>query len=137
MEKSLNRVVEIYQLDADNSQVFEDATSDVVDMTEYKKVYKTLITLYNQYIDSTDREVLSIIFQHFNINRPDDYKARSLSVSDVVILDGIKYYCQKDGWKLVYDPNDLPKEMTEDEKQQQADWQMEEEEAIDPKGIFL
>lgn len=46
-------------------------------------------------------EVLESLFEIFNLNHPDDYEARSLSVSDIVVLDGTPYYCDSFGWKEV------------------------------------
>ena len=51
---------------------------------------------------NTDYEFLEKVFEMFNINHPDDYKASSLSVSDIVVLDGIyHYYCDSMGWELL------------------------------------
>lgn len=50
----------------------------------------------------TDYEYLEKIFEIFNIDHPDDYKASSLSVSDIVVLDNkYHYYCDSTGWKLL------------------------------------
>lgn len=37
-------------------------------------------------------------FYDFNMNYPDDYEGRSLSVSDIVVLDGAGYYCDSIGF---------------------------------------
>ena len=42
---------------------------------------------------------LDDIFEKFNIDRPDDFKGHSMSVSDVVGIDGRYYYC--DSWTWV------------------------------------
>ena len=55
-------------------------------------------------IDSCKAEpvfVLDEIFEMFNVARPVDFKGHSLSVSDVVVLDGVAYYCDSFGWKEV------------------------------------
>ena len=55
-------------------------------------------------IDSCKAEpafVLDKIFEMFNVARPVDFKGHSLSVSDVVVLDGVAYYCDSFGWKEV------------------------------------
>jgi len=41
---------------------------------------------------------LEKLFEIFNINHPADFRGHSLSVSDVVELDGVKYYCDAQGW---------------------------------------
>lgn len=54
--------------------------------------------------------VLESLFETFNINHPGDYRDRSLSVGDVVVLieDGKRtaYACEPAGWTrlLVFDP---------------------------------
>lgn len=57
-------------------------------------------------------ELLENLFEKFNLYHPEGYKARSMSVSDVVrINDGneIKYYyCDSIGWK------DITKEVKEE-----------------------
>ena len=37
----------------------------------------------------------------FNLSKPNDFHGHSLSVSDVVELDGEKYYVERFGWKKV------------------------------------
>lgn len=44
---------------------------------------------------------LEHIFEAFNIRRPKDFKGHSLSVSDVVVMDGKAWYCDSIGWKEV------------------------------------
>ena len=45
---------------------------------------------------------LDDLYRKFNIGkRPDDYKGRSLSVSDVVLMDGQFNYCDDYGWQQV------------------------------------
>jgi len=45
-----------------------------------------------------DTYYLEKLFEIFNINHPEDYRGHSLSVSDVVELDGVNYYCDSHGW---------------------------------------
>lgn len=39
------------------------------------------------------------VFVMFNMNHPDGYIGRSLSVSDIVEMDGKTMYCDTFGWK--------------------------------------
>ena len=41
---------------------------------------------------------LEELFEIFNIRRPEDFKGRSMSVSDIVEVDGKNYYCDAAGW---------------------------------------
>ena len=47
--------------------------------------------------------VLDDIFRQFNINHPKDFKGHSLSVSDVVYIDGHYWFCDSYGWEDVTD----------------------------------
>ena len=51
-----------------------------------------------------DCENLSEIYMMFNLNFPEGYKGRSLSVSDVVYIDDTKefWYCDRIGWQKIY-----------------------------------
>lgn len=62
--------------------------------------YKTVYT--GQIQDGDPNEILEKLFVQFNYNHPADYKARSLSVSDLVTLEGIgTYFCDSVGWKNI------------------------------------
>lgn len=50
-------------------------------------------------IDCSEGEYLERIFTRFNINRPEDFKGHSLSVSDVIVLNGTAYYTDSFGFK--------------------------------------
>lgn len=62
----------------------------------YKKVYESELTGNP---DVEDERYLDILFGTLNVLHPADYKARSLSVSDVVVLRGVAYFCEPFGWK--------------------------------------
>ena len=57
------------------------------DFEFYKKSYEGKVN-----VDLEDVEdILCNIYETFNINHPSDYKARSLSVGDIIELDNVKY----------------------------------------------
>lgn len=63
------------------------------DISQYKKVYEDEVT------EMTDLfYMLESIFRKFNHRYPSDFYGHSLSVSDVVNVDGINYYCDSYGW---------------------------------------
>ena len=67
---------------------------DYVHPEYYEKTYEGDIET-----DKTDEyEILAEIFTLLNVNHPEDYKGHSLSVSDIVMLNGKKYYCDSYGW---------------------------------------
>ena len=93
----------ILQLDSYNQYVMKDEKLFVswddlnkyskFDISQYKKVYEDEVT------EMTDLfHILESIFEKFNHRHPSDFYGHSLSVSDVVNVDGINYYCDSYGW---------------------------------------
>ena len=67
---------------------------DYVHPEYYEKTYEGNIET-----NKTDEiKILEEIFTLLNINHPEDYKGHSLSVSDIVVLNDKKYYCNSYGW---------------------------------------
>ena len=60
---------------------------------QYKKVYEGEVQEEKDILHT-----LESIFEKFNRQHPSDFYGHSLSVSDVVVLDGISYYCDSYGW---------------------------------------
>ena len=61
---------------------------------DYKKVYSgNLDTKSDNML-----EILDIIFEMFNLRHPDDFHGHSLSVSDVVMINGDMYFCDSCSW---------------------------------------
>ena len=92
--------VQILQLknikDTDYSfMAFEYAINHGFKLNDYKQVYDDEFIFDNL---STET-ILDKLYMRFNINHPVDFRGHSLSVSDIVILDGVKYYCNPLGWK--------------------------------------
>jgi hypothetical protein len=55
--------------------------------------------VYEGFVD--DEDALESLFYIFNADRPEDFKGRSMSVSDVVELDGKYYYTDILGFKEI------------------------------------
>jgi len=66
-----------------------------VDINEYTKTYEGTIE-GNDIIS-----MLEELFEIFNIRHPEDFHGHSLSVSDIVILDDIIWYCDSTGWQEI------------------------------------
>lgn len=67
-----------------------------VDLNNYNEVY--MDDLYSS-IFSKNIDILEEIFQKFNMGqKPESYKGHSLSVSDIVVLDGVNYYVDSFGF---------------------------------------
>lgn len=47
------------------------------------------------------KDILEDLFDIFNVRLPSDYKGRSMSVSDIIVLNGIPYYCDSFGFKEI------------------------------------
>lgn len=65
---------------------------DQIDLDDYKVVYEGEL----EYPEIPN--ALEELFEIFNIRRPEDFKGRSMSVSDIVEVDGKNYYCDAAGW---------------------------------------
>lgn len=76
---------------------YEWAKEHGFNLDDYKEVYKDDLPNPSEELDYSN--ILETLFYTFNIDRPEDYKARSLSVSDIVILGEKKFYCDSFGWK--------------------------------------
>lgn len=67
-----------------------------VDLNNYNEVYED--DLYSS-IFSKNIDILEEIYQKFNMGqKPESYKGHSLSVSDIVVLDGVNYYVDSFGF---------------------------------------
>lgn len=67
-----------------------------VDLNNYNEVY--VDDLYSS-IFSKNIDILEEIYQKFNVGqKPESYKGHSLSVSDIVVLDGVNYYVDSFGF---------------------------------------
>jgi hypothetical protein len=85
----------IYQVDPHNCDyAFEwwSWAKDRFNFNDYTLVYEGEVEVEDV------NKTLEDLFTKFNINRPADFNGHSLSVSDIVELDGKFYYCDNVGW---------------------------------------
>lgn len=68
------------------------------DISTYDRVYEGDFIEFERKDGSISKQLESV-YTKFNIDRPDDYKGRSLSVSDVVVAKGNAYYVDTFGFK--------------------------------------
>ena len=73
---------------------YDYAKEHGLSLDDYDVVYEDEIET-GRYIENT----LENIFTKFNINRPEDFKGHSMSVSDIVILGGEYWYTDSFGFK--------------------------------------
>lgn len=97
----MNYKVKIYQINAETAQhkLFEGFSGEPINMNDYKFIYETV---HKSNVKDPIR-VLNEVYQSFNISKPKDFKGHSLSVSDIVLLNGIPYYVDRFGFKLIDD----------------------------------
>lgn len=88
--------LKIYQIKdfAHCKYVFQDYDSAKEKDFNFSQDYKCV---WEEEVDSDIS--LEDIFTRFNIDRPTDFKGHSLSVSDIVDLEGHKFYCNSCGWE--------------------------------------
>ena len=65
---------------------------DQINLDDYEVVYEGKL----EYSEMPN--ALEELFEIFNIRHPEDFKGHSLSVSDIVEVDGENYYCDAVGW---------------------------------------
>lgn len=72
----------------------------VLDGQQFKKVDYNIV--YDGMIeDGKPISVLERLFEKFNIAHPEDFRGHSLSVGDIVVLDGVAYVCNSFGWDKI------------------------------------
>lgn len=67
-------------------------------LKDYNKVYSG--SLFRS-LSETITDHLERLFTIFNLQHPVDFRGHSLSVSDVVKIDGRYFYCDLFGWKEI------------------------------------
>ena len=97
---------EIYQVDMSQPtgakimfrslrNIQKDGTSLTLDA--YKKVYEGDF----EEKKNSNLPVTEQLYVMFNISRPEDFKGHSLSLSDIIIVDGQQYFCDDCGFKAI------------------------------------
>lgn len=100
--------IEIYQLKADirnravRFQSLANFTTEkgAPSVADYDRVYECT-TAELGLANVPDSRLKEEIFRVFSIDKPVDFKGHSLSISDVVVLDGAAYYVDVYGFKQV------------------------------------
>ena len=71
---------------------YYEQCKDKIDLDDYEVVYEDEL----DYPEMPN--ALEELFEIFNNKRPKDFECRSMSISDVVEIDGKNYYCDFVGW---------------------------------------
>ena len=70
-----------------------DWVKDKIDLKDYEVTYEGEL----DYPEMPD--ALEELFDIFNVRCPNDFKGRTMAVSDIVEVEGKNYYCDGVGWK--------------------------------------
>ena len=89
----------IYQITNDDCEYKFDWWKFAKDQLNLEKDYEVVYEGEIEPAGGNDIATLEELFTIFNVNHPKDFTGHSLSVSDVVELDGVKYYCDSMGWE--------------------------------------
>lgn len=104
-------ILRILQLDIEKSHdiIYCDYNEikDIFDLKKYSIVYedKNFVhtnPLTGKPFDESTTKLLDYIFTIFNVGcKPENYHGHSLSVSDIIELDGVMYYVDGFGFKKI------------------------------------
>ena len=86
------------------------------DISTYDKVYEGDFTGFEQAGDTIGKQ-LEAVYTRFNLNRPEDFKGHSLSISDVVVVKEKAYYVDTFGFKELEAFKDVPEIEQKQEEQ--------------------
>lgn len=88
----------IYQIDGNDisniEYMFEPFNELTFSLDRYCIMYESILASN----EADDLSMCEELYRIFNIERPDDFKGHSMSVSDVVDIDGNLYYCDSFGF---------------------------------------
>ena len=76
--------------------ILEKLFETTPNINDYNVIYTG--ELSNENTEDNDFELCEKIFKIFNISRPDDFVGHSLSVSDIVEINGNYYFCDDFGF---------------------------------------
>lgn len=78
-----------------STRILEKCMNTKPNLDDYSVIYTSELSDDG---DSSDLQLCEVVFRLFNINRPDDFVGHSLSVSDIVEMNGNYYYCDNFGF---------------------------------------
>lgn len=130
-EKSADKPdFEIYQLKKSDDNIYIRFESlerlaelgQKPEFSNYDKIYEGDMSTVNAR-SNTVGDKLEAIFVKFNLDRPEDFKGHSLSVSDVVVMDDKAYYVDAVGFQSLKEfkpiEKNIAQEKTEDAPEQE------------------
>ncbi len=98
------------------------------DFSNYDKIYEGDLSAVNVRGDTVG-DKLEAVFVKFNLDRPEDFKGHSLSVSDIVVMDDKAYYVDAVGFQPLKEFKPIEKNIS----QEKAEDAPEQEKQKPPK----
>lgn len=94
--------VSIYRIEDANCNKYQNYEKVVekyggIKLSDYKKVYECTHATTKK----NTTAILDEIYARFNGVHPEDYKGCSISISDIIVLDGIMYYVDTMGFEMI------------------------------------
>ena len=78
-----------------------DCIKDCFDIKNYEVIYNAYLDDFVDEVPDDIYQALDVIYNIFNVHHPEDFHGHSLSVSDIVKINGVNYYCDSWGWKEI------------------------------------
>lgn len=102
----MKKSFKIYQIDnnAENARYIKFMGLDFIEemgLTLTKSLYKEVWSDEIESDSPNNEKLLDKIFEWFNLYAPENFRGHSLSVSDIIEMDGHYFYCDSYGWKEV------------------------------------
>ena len=101
MKYKIYQLHDLHNCDYAFANKFKEAKEKGFDINDYDVVYEGNIEPEDEREDLTVFDYLENLFYIFNMEHPKDFHGHSLSTSDIVELDGKKYYVEGIGWTLI------------------------------------
>jgi hypothetical protein len=95
---------EILQLERPHFMAYSQIAKPLNIAENYRVTYTGTVEIHQDDVPPGNDEVsaaLDYLFFIFNERHPEDFRSHSLSVGDIVRLDGQAHYCDSVGWKLI------------------------------------
>lgn len=92
--------VKIYQKE-DTEFIFEPKPKSFEEVQKNFKLVDDRKFYFKSDVLDNEMKILEHIFMIYNTDFPEGYKGRSLSCSDVVVIDEVPYFCARFGWEKI------------------------------------
>jgi hypothetical protein len=94
----------IYQLLQPNDELFLEIMTSFSREFNSTDLGKYMLVYYGTLEWSAELSIYDVcecLMSKFNVDFPDDYHGRSMSVGDMLIIDGHMILCKSSGWQVI------------------------------------